>query len=530
MASPRKLKAAARAGRSEDQKGPWWDKYFQNVFPNRAVRDEARDRDGIVVYRPTHLGLLQAPQHAQYEVCWKQGDTYDTATADIFSWQQLQPMLKDRFIATHFQPAMITHLVLPLQERNWHATDEEYTQMTTACMAAEQRWQELTKEKNRQLAHISGERAAAAEGQQQAAKKPRKPAAAAAKNAAAAAPAAAAASKAAKAKGKPAAAAAAGSKAAAAKPAKAAPAAATAKPAKAAPAAAAAAAGKSTAKAGSSSAAAAGAKKRPAAALALSAKRQKTGAAAAAAAAQDDDEAAAAAAESSEEEPSSESEEQQQSDDDSDSEPSSSDDFKERRPKPLRVQQPRGQQQQQQRKGRQAAAAAAAAAPPSASKNTKKEQQQQQQQQKKQAAVKQEPAGKRSKPDAAAAAAAAAEMTYKGHTGRSYPASVACKPKDKRIGTRAYAAGEASGEYPVAWIVDEVSYMLPGSTKKQHKVLPKWEGYELDVNGWEDAAGMAELDCYKEWQGEDKPAYYTAVKPAAAANAFIAWKQTGKSA
>lgn len=27
----------------------------------------------------------------------------------------------------------------------------------------------------------------------------------------------------------------------------------------------------------------------------------------------------------------------------------------------------------------------------------------------------------------------------------------------------------------MAWIVDEVSYMLPGSTKKQHKVLPKWE-------------------------------------------------------
>ena len=35
------------------------------------------------------------------------------------------------------------------------------------------------------------------------------------------------------------------------------------------------------------------------------------------------------------------------------------------------------------------------------------------------------------------------------------------------------------------------------------------QGYELDVNGWEDAAGMAELDCYKEWQCEDKPAYYT---------------------
>jgi hypothetical protein len=34
------------------------------------------------------------------------------------------------------------------------------------------------------------------------------------------------------------------------------------------------------------------------------------------------------------------------------------------------------------------------------------------------------------------------------------------------------------------------------------------QGYELDVNGWEDAAGMSSLECYKEWQ-QDKPAYYT---------------------
>jgi hypothetical protein len=36
-----------------------------------------------------------------------------------------------------------------------------------------------------------------------------------------------------------------------------------------------------------------------------------------------------------------------------------------------------------------------------------------------------------------------------------------------------------------------------------------WQGYELDVNGWEDAASMASLDCYKAWVQQDKPAYYT---------------------
>jgi hypothetical protein len=56
-----------------------------------------------------------------------------------------------------------------------------------------------------------------------------------------------------------------------------------------------------------------------------------------------------------------------------------------------------------------------------------------------------------------------------------YPAAVACKPRDRRIGTRAYKEGEASGEYPVAAIVDEVSFMLPGAKKKSHLVLPKWE-------------------------------------------------------
>jgi hypothetical protein len=58
--------------------------------------------------------------------------------------------------------------------------------------------------------------------------------------------------------------------------------------------------------------------------------------------------------------------------------------------------------------------------------------------------------------------------------GRLYPASVACAPRDRRLGTRAYQEGEASGEYPVAAIVDEVMFTLPGAKKKQHKVLPKW--------------------------------------------------------
>jgi hypothetical protein len=40
------------------QAGPWWEKYYKNVFPNRAVRDEARKRDGIVISRPIHRGRL----------------------------------------------------------------------------------------------------------------------------------------------------------------------------------------------------------------------------------------------------------------------------------------------------------------------------------------------------------------------------------------------------------------------------------------------------------------------------------------
>jgi hypothetical protein len=57
--------------------------------------------------------------------------------------------------------------------------------------------------------------------------------------------------------------------------------------------------------------------------------------------------------------------------------------------------------------------------------------------------------------------------------GRVYPAAVACKPKDRRIGTRAYQEGDADGEYPVAAIVDEVSFTVLG--KKKHMVLPKWQ-------------------------------------------------------
>jgi hypothetical protein len=62
-----------------------------------------------------------------------------------------------------------------------------------------------------------------------------------------------------------------------------------------------------------------------------------------------------------------------------------------------------------------------------------------------------------------------------------YPAAVACKPRDRRIGTRAYQEGEANGEYPVAAIVDEVMLpALPGA-KKKHMVLPKWQVRAMDA-------------------------------------------------
>jgi hypothetical protein len=52
------------------QAGPWWDQYFKYVFVNRAVRDEQRNRDGIVIGRPIHRGSIdeEPDKNERFEV------------------------------------------------------------------------------------------------------------------------------------------------------------------------------------------------------------------------------------------------------------------------------------------------------------------------------------------------------------------------------------------------------------------------------------------------------------------------------
>lgn len=95
-------------------------------------------------------------------------------------------------------------------------------------------------------------------------------------------------------------------------------------------------------------------------------------------------------------------------------------------------------------------------------------------------------------------------------TGRRYPASLCCRPGDKRVAEYENDTEEAEGDFEVEAIVDETKIGA------RTFYLVKWKGFELrpgdgrDVKGdWEPEAHLKGCAALAKWR-KDKPAYFTA--------------------
>eukprot|EP00775_Hariotina_reticulata_P004583 gene4583-4837_t len=228
----------------------------------------------------------------------------------------------------------------------------------------------------------------------------------------------------------------------------------------------------------------------------------------------------------------SESEEEADTDDFDDS-----DDIEmEQQEQPCRLQPTRAAQQQQKSKSQQQDTPAAAAKKrrcvaeaadadiegasdqevPETRAKGRKQQQQQTPSGKGKAAAVAEPGKARAKqgkqPAAAATVPAAARQgaaaRYKGWTGRLYPPHLAYQPGDHRLGSPEYDSGYSQDtEYTVDVVLDEVEAKI--GSRKAVKVLVKWRGFELDVNAWEPAENFSETEAYIKWKSHQKPAFYS---------------------